>query len=99
MMDSVFIELTLTDNCNCNCKYCFEGKKIHKPRNLDIENRQLFLLKKACEDFSTTKYKTGDEYILIKLDDYPNGLDIDLTKYEIIYDKNKNNVIKIKERK
>lgn len=55
-MDSIFIEITLTDNCNCNCQYCFEGHKIHKPRNLDIENRQLELLLDACEKFDTNKY-------------------------------------------
>lgn len=53
---SIFIEITLTNNCNCKCSYCFEGNHNSCQRNLDIENRQLTLLVDACKQFNISKH-------------------------------------------
>lgn len=57
--DSIFIEITTTNNCNCHCSYCFEGDSTRQceKRNIEVENRQIELLKKACEEFDMSKYK------------------------------------------
>lgn len=57
--ENIFIEITTTNNCNCHCSYCFEGDSTRKceKRNIDIENRQIELIKKACNEFDMSKNK------------------------------------------
>lgn len=49
------IELTISDGCNKNCRYCFERIHKHIP-NPEEEQRQLELIKDACETMDTEKY-------------------------------------------
>lgn len=49
------IEITVTDGCNCNCSYCFENSHKHIKNN-DEEERQLRLIKNACETIDLNKY-------------------------------------------
>ena len=53
---SITIELTPTNACNCNCKYCFEHD--HSQRKIDyrLQNRQLQLLVKLCEEFDPAQF-------------------------------------------